>query len=183
MKIVRAEEMKISRWSGGVTKELYIYPEDSQYSLRNFKFRISIATTEEEKSLFTKLPGIKRVLSVLNGEMIISHKDRYEKTLLPYEIERFHGDWETCSRGKVEDFNLMLKDVGGDLFFREQKGEDKIEFPEIEGIIFIYCIEGEIRVDNETLRAGELFLEEKKTLEVSSEKAKIFYGYVELESH
>ncbi|MGL5099197.1 MAG: HutD/Ves family protein [Fusobacteriaceae bacterium] len=180
MKILREEDMKINRWSGGLTKELYIYPEDSQHASRNFKFRISIATTEEENSVFTRLPGVQRVISILKGKMVISHKNRYEKTLLPYEIEKFHGDWETSSSGKVKDFNLMIKDSEGDFFFKELMGEGGIEFPAVEGLFFIYCIEGEVEVNEESLKEGELFLDEKKPLRIFSERAKIFYGYVEI---
>ena len=61
-KILRESDRKISNWSGGVTKELYIYPEDGNYQSRNFKFRISIATTELESSTFTKLENTNRVI-------------------------------------------------------------------------------------------------------------------------
>lgn len=182
MKIIKENQMKISRWGGGVTKELYIYPEDAEYSLRNFKFRISIATTESESSTFTRLSGVKRVLSILQGEMVISHKDYYEKKLLPYEIDRFMGDWETTAKGKVADFNLMIKESQGNFFFKEIIGNFPIDFPEVEGIFFIYSIQGDIRVKDKILKTGELFLDEKGISEVFSEKAKIFYGYVEVNS-
>ena len=42
-----------SKWSGGETTELYIYPADYQYKKRDFLFRISRATIPKEKSIFT----------------------------------------------------------------------------------------------------------------------------------
>ena len=70
------------------------------------------------ESTFTKLEGIKRIISILEGKMELSHKNRYNITLMPYEIDRFIGDWDTSSKGKVKDFNLMLKDCDGDFLYK-----------------------------------------------------------------
>lgn len=97
-------------WSGGTTTELYLYPEDGSYAKRQFQVRISSATVDLEESTFTSLPGTTRYLAAVTGELYLCHKGRYERRMQPYEIEKFQGDWETTSRGRVRDFNLMLKD-------------------------------------------------------------------------
>ena len=49
IKIVKEQGQKISKWSGGITNQLYIYPENSSYENRNFKWRISSANVEAEE--------------------------------------------------------------------------------------------------------------------------------------
>ena len=177
IEIIKSNAFKESRWSGGTTTQLYIYPKDGDYQKRDFKFRISIATTELMESTFTKLEGIKRIISILEGKMELSHKNRYNITLMPYEIDRFIGDWDTSSKGKVKDFNLMLKDCDGDFLYKEITGSENINFEE-EVIFFVYCISGKIKISGKSLLENELAVGEGKNIKVSGKNSKIFYGYI-----
>ncbi len=105
--IFRKKDLKTSLWSGGTTTQLAIYPHDAEYKKQNFIFRISTALVTDEKSTFTELPGIFRLLMVLDGKLEINHKNKYSKTLKKFEVDKFSGDWDTNSSGKVRDFNLM----------------------------------------------------------------------------
>lgn len=107
-KIFRQTEQKVSKWAGGTTTELFIYPENSSYLDRNFLFRVSSATVEAEKSEFTHLPGFSRLLMILDGKIEIQHKGKYSKVLKKFDIDEFQGSWETSSQGKAIDFNLMM---------------------------------------------------------------------------
>lgn len=109
LEIIKPSEFTTTAWSGGTTTELFIYPENTSYSERNFDFRISVATVELETSTFTKLPGIERHLAVLEGEMTLSFENRGGVLLRPYDIATFQGDWLTTSVGRVTDFNLMTR--------------------------------------------------------------------------
>jgi len=129
------------------------------------------------ESTFTKLEGIKRIISILEGKMELSHKNRYNITLMPYEIDRFIGDWDTSSKGKVKDFNLMLKDCDGDFLYKEITGSENINFEE-EVIFFVYCISGKIKISGKSLLENELAVGEGKNIEVSGKNSKIFYGYI-----
>jgi len=107
MRIIRKEEYKITSWSGGTTTEIYLYPEDGDYSRRQFDYRISTATIEAEESVFTVLPGIERVILSLENKMVLLHGE--EKVVLsPYEPYLFPGNRNTRSRGINRDFNLMM---------------------------------------------------------------------------
>ena len=97
-----------SRWSGGTTTQLFIYPEEADYKKQNFKFRISSAKVEVEESVFTKLNGIQRHLIILDGELDIEHKNQHSKHLNTFDTDYFSGSWETKAIGCVIDFNLML---------------------------------------------------------------------------
>jgi len=101
---------RTTAWAGGTTSELYIYPENSFYAERNFSFRISTASIEADESIFTKLPGIKRHLMLLEGDLILTHEEHHRITLSPLEKDFFMGDWTTRSEGKCIDFNLMTAD-------------------------------------------------------------------------
>lgn len=110
LKVLKESDYSTTKWSGGDTTQLYIYPEDGNYTERNFLFRLSTATVNEEKSVFTKLEGVSRKLLVLSGEMKLEHQGRYSKVLKEFEQDSFMGEWDTISYGKVIDFNLMTKD-------------------------------------------------------------------------
>lgn len=178
IKIFREKDIKVSKWSGGITKQLFIYPENGDYATRNFTARLSIATTELEESTFTKLEGVDRVISILEGKMELTHKGYHKITLIPYDIDHFKGDWDTFSKGKVTDFNLMLKGCKGDFFFKEISGKEKIQTESENILMFIYCISGEIEAEGNVIKTGELLTAEKNEIEVDSKSAKIFYGYI-----
>jgi environmental stress-induced protein Ves len=108
LKIKRKSEQITSLWSGGKTTQLAIYPEEADYSKRDFKWRISTAEVEVDESLFTHLPGIQRIIMILDGEMSLQHQGKHCMHLSPFEQDQFDGGWTTRSIGKVTDFNLML---------------------------------------------------------------------------
>ncbi|GAA0115546.1 HutD family protein [Clostridium senegalense] len=116
IKIIEPHKQNISKWSGGKTKEIYIYPENGNYKERNFKFRVSSATIDVETSTFTKLENVKRLITTLDNDLKLLHEDGVTVNLTPYEIYRFSGELEIKSFGKVTDFNLMLMgDTSGDI--------------------------------------------------------------------
>ncbi len=108
IEIIRKDQHKTSEWSGGTTTELYIYPKDSLYADRNFKWRLSSAKVEVEKSIFTSLPGIARIIMIIKGELLLEHEGHHSTTLKALEQDSFSGEWITNSFGKVVDFNLMM---------------------------------------------------------------------------
>ena len=105
----KKEQLNTSVWSGGTTTQLVIYPKEAIYKNLDFIFRISTATIEIEKSTFTSLPNVSRIIMVLDGELTIQHKSQYTKQLKKFDTDVFSGDWETTSIGKATDFNVMTK--------------------------------------------------------------------------
>lgn len=108
IEIIRKKQYKTSEWSGGTTTELYIYPKDSLYSDRNFKWRVSSAKVEVEHSTFTTLAEISRLIMVIEGELLLKHEGHHNAVLKAFEQDSFSGEWTTTSFGKVTDFNLMM---------------------------------------------------------------------------
>lgn len=114
VKLIHKQEQKMSKWSGGTTTELALYPLDSCYKEQNFMWRISTATVDEAESTFTSLPAYNRILMPLRGDsLLLKHENQYNKVLHPLETDSFPGSWKTVSEGKVQDFNLMFTDDCG----------------------------------------------------------------------
>ena len=107
IKIIRSQDLIPAKWAGGITTQLAIYPEDSSYREQNFIFRLSTAKVEIAESTFTKLPGVSRIIMILEGVLQLEHKGHYSKTLHKFDTDSFPGDWDTISYGRATDFNLM----------------------------------------------------------------------------
>ena len=175
IKRLNTKNFKTSKWSGGTTTELYIYPLESNYKDLDFKFRISTAKVELEKSNFTSLKGISRKLMIIDGGIEIHHKNRYSKKLSKFDIDNFEGDWETSSEGKCQDFNVMTsKGISSRIFSIElNKDESKELFIDTNSSHYIiYCISNLVsfKLMNKAvvLRKGELLvIDEINNLEAS----------------
>ena len=108
IKVYKQDDFQVSRWTGGMTKELAIFPETAKYLDRNFIWRLSTATCETEETTFSKLPDYDRVLMVLEGNVVLAHQDVRAVRLGELEQDRFDGAYHTKSFGKITDYNLMV---------------------------------------------------------------------------
>lgn len=135
-KILTSKDYTTSDWSGGSTTQLFIFPPDASYAKRNFDFRLSSAQVKDETSIFTPLPGVKRFISSLTNEFLLTHKavDGCTKQVAvkPLGVHCFDGGDVTECIGSGADFNLMLKNAEGKLLFCDSL-EGDFEF------VFVYC--------------------------------------------
>ena len=74
--VIREQDQKTSRWSGGTTTELFLHPKNGSYAESNFLFRLSSAYCQDSESVFTSLPGVKRILMVLDGRTSLCHQGK-----------------------------------------------------------------------------------------------------------
>lgn len=176
VEIRESSQYKTTDWSGGRTTELYIFPEDGDYAQREFLIRISSATVENGESRFTKLPGIRRELMILEGEMGLVHEGQRSREMKPYDVDSFLGSWDTVSFGTspVRDFNLMAKESMETSMTFEQvetvkefswNGERFAALREAENgkrgrehKIAIYVIEGKGRAKDYEVRTSQLIV-------------------------
>jgi environmental stress-induced protein Ves len=161
IQVIRAGELKTTLWSGGTTTEIAIYPKEASYSQRNFTWRLSSAKVEAEESDFTILPGIERIIMIIEGELTLNHQGHHSCVLKPFEQDKFSGDWKTKSIGKVVDFNLMMAEgCVGKLEAIHINGNQlnkiciskKSEFSKMTQAL--YCINGDVSIrsfDEETI--------------------------------
>lgn len=148
-----------TKWSGGETTELYIYPENAQYKTGNYLFRLSTATVEVEESTFTPLSGVDRTLMVLEGEMKLVHEGYHEALLVPLETDQFKGDWITRSEGKCVDFNLMCKEgTKGEVkgYSLSQGSNLNLDLTGQMNFIFVYS--GMVQIDGIAAKKGQLLI-------------------------
>lgn len=169
IEVIRKKQHKTSTWSGGTTTELYIYPKDAIYSKRDFNWRLSSAKVEVEKSTFTLLPGISRLIMIVEGELILEHKGHHNAILKEFQQDSFSGDWTTKSFGRVTDFNLMMTEgYKGKL---EEISVKALEFKDIllcnnvnDSLRFsqiteaFYIVKGDVEMD--MLTSGKINLDE-----------------------
>ena len=99
----------VSRWSGGATTQIALFPPESSYAGRDFLWRVSSAVVEDEESTFTPLPDYDRHLMLLEGSLLLRHGGGEPFPLGPYEPHAFDGGAATESVGRCRDFNLMLR--------------------------------------------------------------------------
>jgi environmental stress-induced protein Ves len=145
-------------WASGTSTEIFIYPSNGSFADRNFLFRISTATVEAAESTFTFFEGITRHLMILKGELELIHEGRYTKHLKPYDQDTFSGEWSTRSKGKVTDFNLMLKNgATGSLTHQQLEAGSSVAFTAKTTWYFLYFASGMATLSNgNTAKTGDL---------------------------
>ena len=147
----KKEEYSVSRWMGGETREMAIWPASAKYLDRNFIWRLSSATVELDESDFSRLEDYDRVLMVLEGEVVLSHDGQRVARLKELEQDRFDGAYKTRSFGKITDYNLMVRKGNEgylDLLYPAETAQKYGTTPELEttekscAVHALYCHEG-----------------------------------------
>ncbi len=161
MQHLKPEDYVTTKWSGGLTTQLGIAPEGAAYAGRDFLWRISSATVDDEESDFTALPDYERLISTLEGTIELSHNGGERLTLRPYEVHRFDGGDDTHSWGRCRDFNLMLRKgrCAGWMHGETLAAGEEKSIHGSQGVTLVYCGAGGVTVsagaESAALKAGE----------------------------
>lgn len=170
VKVTRKSELDSKKWSGGVTTQLAIWPEGADYASRRFDWRISSAIVEEAESTFTKLPGIHRHLMLLSGGIELTHESLGTKTMKPLaDVSEFEGGWQTTSKGRCVDFNLMTAAEYGGAMAPVPAGGNSIMLPFSQSPLCwkgIFAVTDDLKIEidapdsafTETLNSGDFLL-------------------------
>lgn len=160
----------VSRWSGGTTTQIALFPPESSYAGRDFLWRVSSAVVEDEESTFTPLPDYGRYLMLLEGSLVLRHDGGGAIPLDPWEPHAFDGGAETVSAGRCRDFNLMVRKgrcrgAVRPLRFPEAGEADVhlgVRVGKLECAALLYCAQGSGRAalgeEAASLAAGESLL-------------------------
>lgn len=144
--VINEKDIVVSKWAGGESRQYYIYPPESNYSKRDFMFRVSMATSySDEEAKYTNLENITRYLVMLDGIARVFHKDHYDIILKPYEnIDVFDGGWDSSASGKVVDFNLMTaKNITAGMCVVDKSGAIKIDNElKNKNVLMFFCGSG-----------------------------------------
>jgi environmental stress-induced protein Ves len=110
-KIIDKEDFIVTKWTGGETTQLFIYPEDAIFLEKDFLCRVSSATFTSTESKFSDFTGYQRYILPLEGELALSHEGLYNRKLDKYEVEYFDGTWTTFSKNSIDcrDYNFIVR--------------------------------------------------------------------------
>ena len=108
-RIITKDKVRKRLWSGGTVNQLFIYPENADFDQKDFVFQVSTATVDVEESLFTFFDNYDRIIMTTDNKFVLVHNDQEEIVLGKNEPHFFYGDDKTQGKGKVNDFNLIMK--------------------------------------------------------------------------
>lgn len=109
MQIIRYSALKATPWhnGGGLSRQIAAGPAGSE----PWQWRVSLAEVSKAGP-FSELPGVDRIITVVEGELIALTIDGVEQALEKYRPFRFSGDSQTCAAlptGALKDLNLMTR--------------------------------------------------------------------------
>lgn len=113
MEIIRFAELRSEPWrnGGGVTRELASHPKAASAQDGAWDWRVSIADVSKAGD-FSVFPGMERVLTVIDGELLLLTVDGAEHPLEKYRPFRFSGDAEAngaLPTGDIRDLNVITR--------------------------------------------------------------------------
>ena len=107
--VLKKSAGQLTRWSGGTTDQILLYPPQSRLAARDFLWRLSVAEVDDEASDFSDFTGYERILGLREGYMALDFGGHGSAVLSPGDTVRFDGGWRTRSRGRGKDCNLILR--------------------------------------------------------------------------
>lgn len=109
--IIKKKDFITTKWPGGQTTQLAIYPEDAIFSEKDFLWRISSATFTSTESKFSDFTGYQRYILPISGKLSLYHERLYNRDLGKYDVDYFDGSWTTSSRNTLDcrDYNFIVK--------------------------------------------------------------------------
>ncbi|MBP1134472.1 environmental stress-induced protein Ves [Arthrobacter sp. PvP023] len=113
MEIIRYAELRAEPWrnKGGVTRELASHPKAASSQDGVWDWRVSIAEVSKAGE-FSAFPGMDRVLTVIEGELLLLTVDGAEHPLEKYRPFRFSGDADAAGAlptGDIRDLNVITR--------------------------------------------------------------------------
>ncbi|MBT2532681.1 HutD family protein [Arthrobacter sp. ISL-48] len=113
MEIIRFAELRPQPWrnGGGVTRELASHPKAASAQDGAWDWRVSIADITKAGD-FSAFPGMERVLTVIDGELLLLTVDGAEHPLEKYRPFRFPGEARThgaLPTGDIRDLNVITR--------------------------------------------------------------------------
>jgi len=113
MEIIRFADLRPQPWrnGGGVTRELASHPQAASAQDGVWDWRVSIADVTKAGD-FSAFPGMERVLTVIDGELLLLTVDGGEHPLEKYRPFRFSGEAASSSAlptGDIRDLNVIAR--------------------------------------------------------------------------
>lgn len=114
MEIIRFADIRPQPWrnGGGVTRELASHPKVASEQDGAWDWRVSIADVSKAGD-FSAFPGMERVITIIDGELMLLTVDGSEHPLEKYRPFRFSGEAPssaTLPTGDVRDLNVIARE-------------------------------------------------------------------------
>lgn len=150
LQVLTKDDFVTTEWTGGTTTQIGIFPETAIYADRDFTFRISSATVDDETSTFTPLPDYSRLITVLEGNMKLKIGDFPAKEIRRGIFTAFDGASHVISEGRCRDFNVMMRKgicTGTAEMIRGDRGKSRsITIPSNTDFFILFAVTGEIGI-------------------------------------
>lgn len=113
MEIIRFADIHPEPWrnGGGVTRELASHPKAASAQDGAWDWRVSIADVSKAGD-FSNFPGMERVITIIDGELLLLTVDGEEHPLEKYRPFRFSGEAAssaTLPTGDIRDLNVIAR--------------------------------------------------------------------------
>ncbi|MGR0160281.1 HutD/Ves family protein [Paenarthrobacter nitroguajacolicus] len=113
MEIIRFADIHPEPWrnGGGVTRELASHPKAASAQDGAWDWRVSIADVSKAGE-FSTFPDMERVITIIDGELLLLTVDGAEHPLEKYRPFRFSGEAAssaTLPTGDVRDLNVIAR--------------------------------------------------------------------------
>ena len=113
MEIIRYADLRPQPWrnGGGVTRELASHPQAASAQDGAWDWRVSIAEITKAGE-FSAFPGMERVLTVIEGELLLLTVDGAEHPLERYRPFRFGGEAMShgaLPTGDIRNLNVITR--------------------------------------------------------------------------
>ncbi|MFJ4228621.1 HutD family protein [Paenarthrobacter nicotinovorans] len=113
MEIIRFADVRPEPWrnGGGVTRELASHPQAASAQDGAWDWRVSIADVSTAGD-FSVFPGMERVITIIDGELLLLTVDGSEHPLEKYRPFRFSGEAAssaTLPTGDIRDLNVIAR--------------------------------------------------------------------------
>ena len=113
MEIIRFAELRSEPWrnGGGVTRELASHPQAASAQDGAWDWRVSIAELTKAGD-FSPFPGMERVLTVIEGELLLLTVDGEEHPLEKYRPFKFSGEAAAhgaLPTGDIRNLNVITR--------------------------------------------------------------------------
>jgi environmental stress-induced protein Ves len=157
MEIIRFAELRSEPWrnDGGVTRELASHPKAASAQDGAWDWRVSIADVSKAGD-FSAFPGMERVLTVIDGELLLLTVDGAEHPLEKYRPFRFSGEADAhgaLPTGDIRDLNVITRSGSFKGFTSIIELSKKRAHPVFEGQLAV-LLQGQATVSAGAVSAG-----------------------------
>ncbi|MGZ3775360.1 MAG: HutD/Ves family protein [Pseudobdellovibrionaceae bacterium] len=157
IQLIKSSAYKVMPWKNGqgVTSQIDIFPEGSDFSRGDFLWRISSANLQAS-SEFSQFPGYSRYLAILKGEGLLLN----ERPLLQGDVLYFEGEEVISAKiigNPVMDLGIIFRrdSVISSMSFEKLSPGTVTQLKLSKNIAYIFCKQSSFKLNEEKVEEGD----------------------------